>query len=64
MSDFARELGFNIYGVPGSTMVGMPATGGGYRSVNGPASNAENMAYLRGVRDERERLARKGLTGL
>lgn len=50
---FARELGYDVYGAPGSSIVGETMPGGGYRSVHGPASTAENMAYLRGVRDAR-----------
>lgn len=51
--EFAHELGFNVYGAQGSSMVGIPHPGGGYRSVHGPCSTKENMAYLRGVRDAR-----------
>jgi hypothetical protein len=51
--EFATELGYRVYGPVGSSMVGLPYPGGGYRSVHGPCSTKENMAYLRGVRDAR-----------
>jgi hypothetical protein len=52
--EFAHELGYRVYGMVGSSMVGIPNEGGGYRSVHGPCSTKENMAFLRGVRDGRE----------
>ena len=46
--EFATELGFRAQGRSGSRTI---VTGDGHRTLHGPCSNRENMAYLRGVRD-------------
>lgn len=48
--EFANELGFRLQGRVGSRVI---VAGDGSRTVHGPCSTRENVAYLRGVRDVR-----------